>query len=184
MNEIFFTADLHFDHAKIVKLSYRPFDNIKQMNEMLIHNWNSIVSKGDIVWIVGDFAFAKTGDQITKWLRRLNGQKFLIKGNHDYSKILKKSKGFADIRYYKRLRIQKETIILSHYPFETWDNQFHGSWHIHGHCHNGIPDKKGLLRTDVGVDAKGFYPVPFETLKTLMNKEYDIFDYHLKENWE
>jgi len=40
---IYFTADPHFNHSNILKLNNRPFDNIDQMNNKIIQNWNSCV---------------------------------------------------------------------------------------------------------------------------------------------
>lgn len=45
----------------------------------LVENWNKIVNKNDIVYILGDFAYKNHRDHILS----LNGNKILIKGNHD-----------------------------------------------------------------------------------------------------
>ncbi|MBQ1192537.1 MAG: hydrolase, partial [Lachnospiraceae bacterium] len=44
--------------------------------------WNSVVGKNDLIYIVGDFSFKKAKDT-ENLLRQLNGDKVLIKGNHD-----------------------------------------------------------------------------------------------------
>lgn len=53
---IYYTADLHFGHANIIKLCHRPFASIEEMDEKLIEKWNNKVKNGDTVYIVGDFA--------------------------------------------------------------------------------------------------------------------------------
>ncbi len=55
--ETFFTADTHFGHASILKHCTRPFTSVDEMDSALIENWNSIVSRKDSVYILGDFAF-------------------------------------------------------------------------------------------------------------------------------
>jgi calcineurin-like phosphoesterase family protein len=51
----YFTADPHFHHANIIKYCGRPFKDIKEHDEMLIVNWNSVVMPDDVIYIVGDF---------------------------------------------------------------------------------------------------------------------------------
>lgn len=41
---IYFTADTHFGHVNVIKMSNRPFADINEMNKTLITNWNSFVS--------------------------------------------------------------------------------------------------------------------------------------------
>ena len=54
-------------------------------NEMLIDHWNSVVSKDDIVYFLGDLGFGNLND-IATYSRRLNGHKCIILGNHDKRK--------------------------------------------------------------------------------------------------
>jgi calcineurin-like phosphoesterase family protein len=80
---IFFTADTHFNHSNIIHLCGRPFSNIEQMNETLIRNWNSCINNNDEIYILGDFLFKGSGIEAENTINRLNGKKYLIKGNHD-----------------------------------------------------------------------------------------------------
>lgn len=52
----FFTSDTHFGHANIINLCNRPFKDVNHMNNMLVENWNSVVSDDDTVFHLGDFA--------------------------------------------------------------------------------------------------------------------------------
>lgn len=94
MNE-FFTSDLHFGHQNILyrqaeeKVGYSPefrwnlgWRTVEEMNERLIEMWNSQVSPGDKVWILGDLCMGKM-DVTLPYISRLNGEKILLPGNHD-----------------------------------------------------------------------------------------------------
>ncbi len=78
--EYFFTADLHFDDKNIILYENRPFENVNEMNNKLVENWNSVVSINDEVYVVGDFGGNGREENI---LSMLNGVKYIVKGNHD-----------------------------------------------------------------------------------------------------
>jgi calcineurin-like phosphoesterase family protein len=78
----FFTSDTHFGHQNIIKYCNRPFDSVDHMNEMLIHNWNSVVHEEDLVFHLGDVALGPW-EAWNSILTRLNGTKILVVGNHD-----------------------------------------------------------------------------------------------------
>ena len=83
MGKIFFIADTHFGHEKIIKLCNRPFENLQDMQNQLIQKWNNKVSNEDTVYILGDFCFKMSKQDAVQILNMLNGKKVLIKGNHD-----------------------------------------------------------------------------------------------------
>ena len=82
MSKIFITSDTHFSHKNIIKYCNRPFSSVEEMNSVLTDNWNSIVSKDDLVIHLGDFSFGRTIESIKNHLDKLNGNKILILGNH------------------------------------------------------------------------------------------------------
>ena len=57
MGNVWITADQHFNHTNIIKYENRPFSDVNQMNTCLIKAWNSVVLKGDKVFMLGDFGF-------------------------------------------------------------------------------------------------------------------------------
>ena len=61
----------------------RPFENIQEMNQILIQNYNAVVHKNDTVYILGDISHHLPMDRANELISRLNGKKILIKGNHD-----------------------------------------------------------------------------------------------------
>ena len=67
MSKILYIADTHFGHANILRFDQRPFQNLEEMNEVLINNWNRAVTSADWVYILGDFCWGKEPD----WLELL-----------------------------------------------------------------------------------------------------------------
>ena len=146
-----FTSDLHIEHRNIIRLSSRPFDNIEQMNNALVNNWNSVVEDSDTIYILGDFSFKNP----TPYIKRLKGNKIFIIGNHDH----KKTKG----RKLMEPKIDGQRFILCHYPLLQWRQEYYGSIHLHGHNHNNpIEYKKN--RINVGVDIWNYTPVSAEQI--------------------
>ena len=181
---IYFTSDTHYSHKNIIKYSNRPFSSVEEMNESLIDNWNKIVKPGDCVYHLGDLGFTKE-ELMSSIVRRLNGQKFLIFGNHD--KNLRKAenvlKYFVWSKDYFELNVQvkgeKQKIVLAHYPFLTWNKSHHGSWHLHGHCHGTLPVNMSAKRIDVGVDCFNYTPVSIDEIGRLMAKrKFEPVDHH------
>lgn len=167
---IYFTADLHFCHDKVIQFANRPFCNEEQMNTALIENWNQTVSAKDEVYILGDVTM-KGPEYAMKVLSQLRGKKYLIKGNHD--RFAEKSSFdktiFEWIKDYYELSYQNHRFILFHYPIEEWNGYFREAIHLHGHQHNhedyNLKNReKGLLRFDVGVDANHMSPVGIEEI--------------------
>lgn len=134
----YYISDLHFGHKNIIKYENRPFDTVEEMNEEYITRWNNKIKKGDEVYILGDFSFYK-GEETNKILKRLNGMKFLVKGNHDRT-FLEDSKFdkslFVWVKDYHLVKDEGTYIALFHYPIQTWDRKHHGSLHFYGHVHS------------------------------------------------
>lgn len=78
-NKKFYIADWHYGHANILSYDNRQFKTIEEMNHTLVERWNSVVSPGDTVYVLGDMFWCPTVEAILV-LDKLNGQKLLIKG--------------------------------------------------------------------------------------------------------
>jgi calcineurin-like phosphoesterase family protein len=73
---------MHFNHANILKYCDRPFKDVDEMNSAIIHNWNSVVKKNDVVYCLGDVGMGST-EQLGSIVMSLSGRRMLICGNHD-----------------------------------------------------------------------------------------------------
>lgn len=175
----YYFADPHLGHENIIKLSKRPFKNVEEMDEAIIENWNSVVKDDDNVYIVGDFCF-KSGKNPVEYLKRLNGRKYLVIGNHDGS-ILKNPvarRMFVEIKERMEVNDNGRRIILDHFPLVEWNGFFRGSLHFYGHIHNNVENATYKIVKDipnsynVGADILGFTPRTAEQV-IKMNKEFN-----------
>jgi calcineurin-like phosphoesterase family protein len=176
---IFFTADLHYGHKKIIEYCNRPFKTLEEMNEKLIDNWNNIVEIRDIVYILGDFCWSKT-QELELLLRRLKGCKKFLIGSHDDSitKLNDNHPGYFPpltiIGHQFTTTIEGTLITLNHYSMRTWPASHYNSWHLFGHSHGHLePFGKSF---DVGVDTWNFKPVSWNEVKTKMKQMKDNFN--------
>ena len=167
MNQIYFTADLHFGHPNILKHSpRRPFADTMDIvahDEWLLDLWRSKVNKRDTVYILGDLTFLKS-DEARNLLEKLPGNKFLIEGNHDGS-IRTYKNYFKEVYQIKEMRFKSTVapflkedfdVVMCHYPMVTWNRKPRGSVMLHGHCHGKLDEYNEQsmdLRFDVGIDS-------------------------------
>lgn len=171
---IYFTSDTHFFHKNIIDYCNRPFSDVDDMTERLIDNWNAYVTPDDVIFHLGDFAFARP-ELAVDVLTRLNGQKYLIRGNHDHRLV--KDPMFrhqwVDIYDYYVLKHEHRKFVLMHFPLMSWENMQHGSIHLHGHSHGNLAYfGEPIRRYDVGVDALGrYYPM---SIDGIVERSYTI----------
>jgi len=170
-----FTADTHWFHSRIIEYCNRPFATAEEMNEVLIKNWNAVVRPEDQIFHLGDFAFCPP-DKAANIARRLNGKKYLIKGNHDRQKTVQAILPFFEwAKDTHLLTVQdkasqygNQQIWLSHYCHLVWPQQGYGTFHLFAHSHGKGNIPFGLKAMDVGVDCWDFYPVGYDTIKLCM----------------
>ncbi len=159
---IFFTSDQHFFHENVIKYNKRPFVNAEEMNSHLIQAYNNVVQANDTVYMLGDFGFCSI-EQSTNILNQLNGHKHLIQGNHDTSGLCRLPQ-WKSVSIIKDLKIDRQRIILCHYPLWEWPGMYHQAWHLYGHIHgNRVNPTK--FSFDVGVDSSpNFEPYSYEEI--------------------
>lgn len=170
----------HYGHGNVISYSKRPFDDERDMDENLIINWNACVQPDDRVYHLGDFALCPE-ERAIKIVKRLQGQKFLLFGNHD--KRLRKNNEFLSqwiwARDLEQITVENQKIILCHYAMLTWNQSHRGSWALHGHSHGSLKPDSHSLRVDVGVDCWNYMPVSFEEIaKVMVEKAFQPVDHH------
>ena len=140
----FYISDTHFGHENIVRHDSnnggRKFASIEEHDNLIIENWNKVVTPQDNVYILGDFSwlYARETEEIIK---KLNGAKFLIKGNHDrWAKDGACKKLFQGIYDIKQIEDNGKQLILCHFPIMMYTGQHRGVYHLYGHTHNSLEE--------------------------------------------
>jgi calcineurin-like phosphoesterase family protein len=144
MSEVFLVSDTHFGHSKMYEMPFlrpdgtpmRPWPSAEQADEAMIERWNAVVTPRDKIYHLGDVAIPRRGLQV---LERLNGDKVLIAGNHDWPWEKDLGKYFRNVRAYWRF----DDFAFSHIPVHP--DALKGPWagNIHGHLHHNrvvLPD--------------------------------------------
>lgn len=163
MQNVFMISDMHFGHQNIMKYENRPFANVDEMDSTIINNWNNTVKKDDKVFVLGDVSFYNK-EKTTEIIKKLNGYKFLILGNHDNARSINwwKETGFDEVIKYSI--IYNEFYILSHEPVYLNENMPYAN--IHGHIHHLKYDSKQFF--NVSVECINYTPINFEDIKKMI----------------
>lgn len=157
---IYFTSDLHLDHANIIKYCQRPFHSIGEMNAALITNWNARVSEDDTVYVIGDFALTSR-ERIAELRSKLNGHIVLVLGNHDRSQKAMADCGFDVVCDRARgFELDGQRLYLRHIP--DYGFLVSGEIHLCGHVHTDWKRLGDII--NVGVDQWNFQPVTLAEL--------------------
>ena len=145
----YYISDLHFFHNNMnTSMDMRGFQSMEEMHSHMIDQWNSKVRRGDDVVILGDFSIGK-GTETNEILARLNGNKFLIVGNHDRFLDDRKfdTSHFKWIKDYMEVSDNKRKVILSHYPTFCYNGQYRKgedgqakTYMLYGHVHNSYDE--------------------------------------------
>ena len=169
---IYFISDTHFNHENIIKYCKRPFKSIKEMNETLIKNWNSVVKNDDTIYHLGDLALGNL-DDFKEIAQRLNGNKILIRGNHDKWKVKDyESLGFKVLKN-PPIELEEYKLILSHTPRPDKEIK-DGYINVHGHIHNKVLNDLSYYppesfdskkHINISVDVTNFTPVSLDDIR-------------------
>jgi len=144
MPAVFLVSDTHFGHAGVCRFTHqdtgvkiRPWTDPDEMDEAMVKLWNERVGKNDKVYHLGDVVMKRKSLGI---MRRLNGDKVLIRGNHDIFRDDEYRQHFRELRAYHVMN----GMILSHIPLHP-ENLGRFGVNIHGHLHtNRVMKAKGI----------------------------------------
>lgn len=170
MPSVFLVSDTHFGHAGVCRFlredgsKLRPWDDPDEMDEHMVKVWNETVKPTDKVYHLGDVVINRKALSI---MHRLNGDKVLIRGNHDIFKDDDYRQHFRELRAYHVMN----GMILSHIPIHV-DSLGRFGVNIHGHLHSSrvmmqpagrygvpVPDPRYQC---VCVEQTDFRPILFE----------------------
>lgn len=161
-----YISDLHLNHEHNLKFissendlwaksGYKTgkyFSSMEEYNNTIINNWNSVLSPEDVTYILGDIG-TKSVSNIVDILKKLNGHKILIVGNHD-EKYLKNPEfincfdqvinpNFNNV-VLDSINGEDKELLLSHFPIWSHERFGYNVIHLHGHIHNSFMDNMCL----------------------------------------
>jgi len=173
MPSVFLVSDTHFGHAGVCRFTesdgvtkIRPWSDPAEMDEEMVKRWNETVKPTDKVYHLGDVVINR---KALPTMARLNGDKVLIRGNHDIFPDDEYRKYFRELRAYHVMN----GMILSHIPIHTESLGRFGV-NIHGHLHSARVMKSGNASGEyvtkvidpryhcVCVEQTDFKPILFE----------------------
>jgi calcineurin-like phosphoesterase family protein len=170
MANIFLASDYHFGHESMMKFTrsdnvtpLRSFKDATHMNEYMVMQHNRVVQPNDKIYMLGDLAMKKSFLPI---LHRMNGEKILIRGNHDIENASEYLKYFKDVRSTHQL----DGMLLSHIPIHP-ESLSRWKVNVHGHLHANVVLKEGTNHPDpryVSVcmeQLDDYTPISLEDLK-------------------
>jgi calcineurin-like phosphoesterase family protein len=186
MPSVFLVSDTHFGHLGVCRFmredgvtKLRPWDSPEEMDEEMIRRWNDRVKPTDKVYHLGDVVINR---RALPMLARLNGDKVLIRGNHDIFRDDEYRQYFRELRAYHVMN----GCILSHIPLHPESIGRFGV-NIHGHLHarrvkkiRGVDVKTGQLLYSnendlryhcVCVEQTDYTPILFEDVLKRIREE-------------
>lgn len=181
----FFISDLHLDHANIIRYGSRPFcKDVKEMNRVLVSNWNLTVANNDVVYYLGDLTFGKDRRPSSFWWPRLRGEKTFVKGNHDDDTVRTVTSDKLVVK--DPNEGEEKAFAIVHDPNEMprelreWV-ETKGAWTIHGDKHNNdvrsFPFVNGEKRTiNVSAEVVGYRPVSLDHILSMKLNSVERLD--------
>jgi len=177
MPSVFLVSDTHFGHKGVCHFTrndgitkLRPWDTPEEMDEEMVKRWNERVKPTDKVYHLGDVVINRKSLSI---MHRLNGDKVLIRGNHDIFKDEDYREHFRELRAYHVMN----GMILSHIPLHP-DSLGRFGVNIHGHLHSNrvMTEVWGQYKIDVRyhcvcVEQTDFAPILFEDVLKRIKEE-------------
>ena len=173
-------SDPHFGHENIIKYAERPFRDAREMNAVLIERYNERIGPKDVVLWLGD-CFLMPYTDAYHIMRRLNGHKILIPGNHDRSVKAMLTVGFSMVVPEVTMMLGDRKCRFHHYPYSSSRvddvteskgrpvrSSEKGVILVHGHTHSVVRKHDDMVH--VGVDAWDYAPVGVGELTELIRR--------------
>jgi calcineurin-like phosphoesterase family protein len=186
MPAVFLVSDTHFGHAGVCHFTrndgitkLRPWTAPDEMDEEMVRRWNERVRPNDKVYHLGDVVINRKALPI---LNRLNGDKVLIRGNHDIFKDEDYTPYFRSLRGVHVMN----GMILSHIPVHPESLGRFGV-NIHGHLHaNRVMRDLAVCGRDNVIDVRyhcvcveqtDFAPILFEDVVKRIEAEGGVIGF-------
>ena len=181
MSNVRFIGCLHFGHKWMA--TYRGFQDEFYHDEHLIEEWNKVVHKKDLTYILGDITMETSLHYYQ--LDRLKGRKIVVLGNHDKHQDVKELLKYVDS---VGGMIDYKGFVLTHAPIHPSETSFcRGNIHAHIHHENELHEVYVPERYGESDTKKVPYPTQHKYYNVdahLMNYKPKTIDELLKQNKE
>lgn len=203
-SKVFFTSDTHFGHNKSFVFEKRGYSSVEEHDEKLIDMFNKYIKKSDVLFHLGDFCLNTKRERFDQLLDQIECENiYYVWGNHNacikdaYREVVSEKYNVDENTFvypvtyknklnflgpYKEITVNKQMIVVCHYPLEIWNQQQNNVWHLCGHSHHGnpttLPSNLNGYCLDVGWD--GYQrPISYDEVVGFMNnKQYYKRDLH------
>lgn len=166
-------SDLHLGHVNSIARYKRPFfpGDIREMDRVLIRNWNWTVKESDIVFYLGDLSYMSERAP-EDYLRQLAGNIIYVEGNHDPC--------IPEMPHSILLEHRDVSYLLIHDPVEL-TKPFSG-WVIHGHVHNKDLSKYPFFNPEkrtinASAEMVGYRPISLDEIHDLVTGTREILEF-------
>lgn len=195
VDDVWMVGDLHLNHVNLCsttsqwedKERCRQFSSLEEMNKTILDGINNNVKTNDCLIILGDALFGEK--DYVNFFKSLKCENIIyVFGNH-----CSKTK-FMDVYDYftsgfkihsatnlTKITIDKQEVVLCHYPMIHWENQDRGSMMLHAHLHGyeskWVKEFHDTMRTmDVGIDVAykelgEYIPFNWKYIQEKLNKK-------------
>jgi calcineurin-like phosphoesterase family protein len=155
----------------------RPFTSTEEMDEAMVERWNAKVGPNDTVYHLGDVVINRKS---LHHVKRLNGKKRLVRGNHD----IFKDQDYRDVGFDSLygVRVFVDQFILSHIPLHPDCVTDRFRVNVHGHLHaneimksydwNDNAPQIDPQYLCVCVEQTNFTPLSFEEVEERIKKRW------------
>jgi len=154
-NKIWYCGDTHFCHRQSFIYEVRGYKSPEEHTWAVINKINEQAAPQDYIFHLGDFGLNYTQNDFEMIISKINCQNiYYIAGNHNsriseayrhevYLQFNRDDIEVYPIRYkniifvgdYVEATIDKQFIIMQHYPIYSWNQMKKGAWQLHGHQH-------------------------------------------------
>lgn len=192
VGQVFFWSDLHLRHDRDFIYKPRKFESAKQAEEKIIHNLQNKMTANDTLFLMGDTVFGMNGHEyLMSFFKRIEFRElFIMPGNHaagykqillglggEFSLPITPNKTVHFIPNYFEVYVNRQAIVMSHYPIVSWNGAAKGAWHLYGHVHNNLKQNLGKA-IDLGVENCP-EPMSFDDIRRELNKKESVkVDHH------
>jgi calcineurin-like phosphoesterase family protein len=148
---------------------------------MNVWRFRSQINCKNIHLILGNHDYQIKKNKFLHNLERMDdGEIFEIQSPNNFKRLEKTKKYsdvflcdlFSSVNEKLTITIEKQKMILCHFPIEDWEDCFTGAWHLFGHCHGNLKEET-YRRMDVGLDSNELKVLSFEQVKEIMEKRID-----------